>query len=48
VKLGPYLSHLGPLKSPKTNQRLYLVQHRRDTEPGNILQDLTPHFWKKP
>ena len=50
VKLGPYLSHLGPLKSPKTNQRLYLVQHRRDTEPGNAntLHDLTPHFWKKP
>ena len=55
VKLGPYLSHLGPLKSPKTNQRLYLVQHRRETEPGNapskdsnILKDLTPHFWKKP
>lgn len=46
VKLGPYLQHLGPLKSPKTNQRLYLVQHRRNTEPGNILQDLTPRFWR--
>ena len=46
IKLGPYLSHLGPLKSPKTNQRLYLVQHRRNTEPGNILQDLTPRFWR--
>lgn len=45
VKLGPYLAHLGPLKSPKTNQRLYLVQHRRNTEPGNILHDLTPRFW---
>ena len=48
VKLGPYLKHLGPLKSPSTNQRLYLVQHRRNTEPGNILMDLTPKFWKKP
>lgn len=46
VKLGPYLAHLGPLKSPKTNQRLYLVQHRRNTEPGNILMDLTPRFWR--
>ena len=46
VKLGPYLAHLGPLKSPKTNQRLYLVQHRRNTEPGNILHDLTPRFWR--
>ena len=46
VKLGPDLKHLGPLKSPKTNQRLYLVQHRRNTEPGNILQDLTPRFWR--
>ena len=48
VKLGPYLEHLGPLKSPKTNQRLYLVQHRRSTEPGNAntLHDLTPRFWR--
>lgn len=53
VKLGPYLAHLGPLKSPKTNQRLYLVQHRRATEPGNApqqncntLHDLTPRFWR--
>lgn len=46
VKLGPYLKHLGPLKSPSTNQRLYLVQHRRNTEPGNILMDLTPRFWR--
>jgi len=34
------------LKSPKTNQRLYLVQHRRETEPGNRLMDLTPRFWR--
>lgn len=25
LKLGPYLAHLGPLKSPRTNQRLYHV-----------------------
>lgn len=25
LKLGPYLSHLGPLRSPRTNQRLYKV-----------------------
>jgi anaerobic ribonucleoside-triphosphate reductase activating protein len=27
IKLGPYLRHLGPLKSPTTNQRLYKVQN---------------------
>ena len=25
IKLGPYLAHLGPLRSPSTNQRLYRV-----------------------
>ena len=26
IKLGPYLAHLGGLKSPRTNQRLYRVE----------------------
>jgi len=40
IKLGPYLSHLGPLKSPRTNQRLYRVV-------DGMLQDITSHFWHK-
>ena len=39
IKLGPYLSHLGPLKSPRTNQRLYRVD-------GGRLNDITSRFWK--
>ena len=27
IKLGPYLAHLGGLRSPRTNQRLYRVQN---------------------
>ena len=32
IKLGPYLAHLGGLKSPNTNQHLYRVEgaHLRD------------------
>ena len=40
IKLGPFLSHLGPLKKRTTNQRLYRVVH-------NTLQDITPHFWRQ-
>lgn len=39
IKLGPYLSHLGPLKSRTTNQRLYRIT-------AGTLHDITPHFWK--
>lgn len=41
IKIGPYIKHLGPLKSPTTNQRLY-----RQTESGDF-EDITAHFWKK-
>jgi anaerobic ribonucleoside-triphosphate reductase activating protein len=41
VKIGPYIRHLGPLKSPTTNQRLY-----RQTEDGNF-EDITYRFWRK-
>lgn len=34
IKLGPYLSHLGGLRSPHTNQRLYRVL-------GSTLHDIT-------
>ena len=39
IKLGPYLKHLGPLKSPRTNQRLYRVV-------GGTMQDITARFWR--
>jgi anaerobic ribonucleoside-triphosphate reductase activating protein len=41
IKIGPYIKHLGPLKNPKTNQRLY-----RRTEEGDF-EDITSRFWKK-
>ena len=41
IKIGPYIQHLGPLKSPTTNQRLY-----RQTETGDF-EDITARFWKK-
>ena len=40
IKLGPYLPHLGPLKSERTNQRLYKVV-------GGRLSDITSVFWRK-
>ena len=39
IKLGPYLRHLGPLKSPRTNQRLYRVV-------DGHLHDITSRFWR--
>ena len=41
IKIGPYIKHLGPLKSPTTNQRLYCRQ-----EDGTFA-DITSRFWKK-
>lgn len=40
IKLGPYLAHLGPLNSRRTNQRLYKV------ECGGQLIDITSRFWR--
>ncbi len=42
IKIGPYIRHLGPLKQPTTNQRLYRVL------PDGTLDDITSRFWKKP
>jgi anaerobic ribonucleoside-triphosphate reductase activating protein len=39
IKIGPYIRHLGPLKSATTNQRLY----RRDD--GGSFEDITYRFW---
>lgn len=36
VKVGPYIKHLGGLKCPQTNQRLYKVIH-----PTQKLEDIT-------
>jgi anaerobic ribonucleoside-triphosphate reductase activating protein len=41
IKIGPYIRHLGPLKEPTTNQRLY-----RKT-PGGDFEDITARFWRK-
>ncbi len=41
IKIGPYLKHLGSLKSPTTNQRLYRCSSKEE------LIDITPLFWKK-
>ncbi len=41
IKLGPYIRHLGGLKSPTTNQRLY--KRIGDEE----FEDITSRFWKK-
>lgn len=43
IKVGPYIKHLGPLKNPKTNQRLYRINHQED----NRQEDITSRFWKK-
>ncbi|MCF0186202.1 MAG: anaerobic ribonucleoside-triphosphate reductase activating protein [Bacteroidaceae bacterium] len=42
IKVGPYISHLGPLNHPTTNQRLYKVTH-----PQGELVDITHKFWGK-
>jgi anaerobic ribonucleoside-triphosphate reductase activating protein len=41
IKIGPFIRHLGPLKSPTTNQRLYRIL------PGGEQQDITERFWRK-
>lgn len=41
IKVGPYIRHLGPLKSRTTNQRMY----RRN--PDGTFADVTSWFWKK-
>ncbi len=41
IKIGPYIEHLGPLKSKTTNQRMY-----RKTDDGEF-EDITERFWKK-
>ena len=41
IKVGPYIRHLGPLKSPTTNQRMY-----RQKEDGTF-EDITYRFWKR-
>lgn len=39
IKLGPYIESLGPLTSPKTNQKIYKINF-----PEII--DITSKFWK--
>lgn len=50
IKLGPYISDLGPLSSPNTNQRMYKVTMKQeidsDGNPICTLSDITSHFKK--
>ena len=41
IKIGPFMKHLGPRKSPTTHHRLY-----RLTDDGTF-EDITSRFWKK-
>lgn len=41
IKVGPYISYLGPLNSKTTNQKLYKVLKSGE------LEDITSYFWKK-
>lgn len=41
IKVGPYIKHLGPLKNPTTNQRLY-----RKGADGDF-EDITERFWRR-
>lgn len=41
IKVGPYIRHLGPLKSQTTNQRMY--RRRAD----DTFEDVTAWFWRK-
>lgn len=41
IKIGPYIRHLGALKSKTTNQKLY----KKETK--GKFTDITPLFWKK-
>ena len=41
IKIGPYIRHLGPLKSSTTNQRLYRRKIDGDFE------DITYRFWRQ-
>ncbi len=38
IKVGPYIAHLGPLKSRTTNQHFYRIEDNR-------LVDITSVFW---
>ena len=40
VKVGPYISELGGLDYPSTNQHLYTLKD------GNIDKDITHYFWR--
>ena len=41
LKIGPYIKHLGPLKSPTTTQRLYRLR-----DDGSF-EDITYRFWRQ-
>ncbi len=49
IKIGPYMEECGGLNNPKTNQRLYKIEHVKDDDGwviDNKLIDITNKFWK--
>lgn len=44
IKIGPYIQKLGGLSKPKTNQKLYLIEHQSNNK--YCLSDITYKFWK--
>lgn len=45
VKLGPYVPELGPINTPGTNQRLYMVS--RSPSGECVRTDITHRFWHR-
>lgn len=47
-KTGPWLKDYGPLNSPTTNQRLYLINHKAFLNRGeHHIINITPKFWTR-
>lgn len=42
IKIGPYIKDKGPLNNKNTNQKLFKVIHKGDS---NKLEDITYKFW---
>lgn len=44
IKIGPYIKELGPLNKVGTNQRMFQIIKKRNSQPNII--DITYKFWK--
>ena len=47
VKIGPYIEKYGPLNKQTTNQRLYRIEHMKESDVEFVIHDITEEFWKK-